>query len=322
MEKEVVTGGGVCAKVVFFLLLTALAVLIGLIITEHRGLTDRKSSKHRRSSLNRPVSVDTIDTESRFSKLFAGWTDNQHDDHNEPHDDLQVPDDSSQEADEEEEEEEEEPEQDLTSEEEEQEQEEESEPDDEEGEDEEEETESVQEVDSEDVSQPEEEEEEEEEQSEETYEEEREESEEQLEEEASDEGDEEAEDREESEEKGDGETAEESEEETREVGCENDRAFAYGVCRRSVTCLERNRLMRTCLLRPPELGVVGSFFIVLVMKSCLIVISGVFCIDNVSQEMQKYACCVAVAVKVGVGVIIAVVAYVVLVKKWKSGQWF
>lgn len=43
VEKELVTGGGVCAKIVFFFLLTALAVLIGLIITEHRELSDRKS---------------------------------------------------------------------------------------------------------------------------------------------------------------------------------------------------------------------------------------------------------------------------------------
>lgn len=42
VEKEVATGGGVCAKIVFFFLLTALAVLIGLIITEHRELTDCK----------------------------------------------------------------------------------------------------------------------------------------------------------------------------------------------------------------------------------------------------------------------------------------
>lgn len=42
VHKERTTGGGFCAKFVFFILLSALAVLIGLIITEHRGLTDRK----------------------------------------------------------------------------------------------------------------------------------------------------------------------------------------------------------------------------------------------------------------------------------------
>lgn len=42
VHKERSTGGGICAKFVFFILLAILAVLIGLIITEHRGLTDRK----------------------------------------------------------------------------------------------------------------------------------------------------------------------------------------------------------------------------------------------------------------------------------------
>lgn len=41
VHKEDGTGGGICAKIVFFLLFSALAVLIGLIITEHRGSTDR-----------------------------------------------------------------------------------------------------------------------------------------------------------------------------------------------------------------------------------------------------------------------------------------
>lgn len=44
VHKERSTGGGICAKFVFFVLLGALAVIIGLIITEHRGLTDRKYS--------------------------------------------------------------------------------------------------------------------------------------------------------------------------------------------------------------------------------------------------------------------------------------
>jgi aspartate beta-hydroxylase len=66
VHKEDGTGGGICAKIIFFLLFSALAILIGLIITEHRGLTD----------------LDTVDQESRFSQLFEGWIDNSisHDD--------------------------------------------------------------------------------------------------------------------------------------------------------------------------------------------------------------------------------------------------
>ncbi|XP_063929189.1 aspartyl/asparaginyl beta-hydroxylase isoform X2 [Zophobas morio] len=69
VHKEDGTGGGICAKIIFFILFTALAVLIGLIITEHRGLTD----------------LDTADQESRFSHLFEGWIDNSvgHDEHDE-----------------------------------------------------------------------------------------------------------------------------------------------------------------------------------------------------------------------------------------------
>nr|XP_023017025.1 aspartyl/asparaginyl beta-hydroxylase [Leptinotarsa decemlineata] len=68
VHKESGTGGGICAKLVFFVLLSALAVLIGLIITEHRGLTD----------------LETADSESKFSQIFEGWIDsssNSHDDH-------------------------------------------------------------------------------------------------------------------------------------------------------------------------------------------------------------------------------------------------
>lgn len=186
VEKEVVTGGGVCAKIVFFLLLTALAVLIGLIITEHRELTDCKFPTNETLYFFTIRSlVDTVDTESRFSKIFAGWTDNSpqddKDDHLEEaaleHDD----DDSGEEADEHDENEEEEA----------------SDEDEEQAEDEEvDETESAQDDDdeSENVSQREEgeeedEEDEEQEQSEETYEEDREESEEQQEEPQSQEAD-------------------------------------------------------------------------------------------------------------------------------------
>lgn len=42
VHKEGGLGGGICAKLVFFVLFSALAVLIGLTITEHRGLTDGK----------------------------------------------------------------------------------------------------------------------------------------------------------------------------------------------------------------------------------------------------------------------------------------
>jgi hypothetical protein len=36
------TGGNICAKIVFFLLLGALAVMVGLIVTEYRGSSDGK----------------------------------------------------------------------------------------------------------------------------------------------------------------------------------------------------------------------------------------------------------------------------------------
>ncbi|KAF5281130.1 hypothetical protein FQR65_LT02996 [Abscondita terminalis] len=67
LHKEATTGGGLCAKLVFFVLLTVLSTLIGLIITEHRGLTD----------------LDTINTESAFAHIFEGWIDKTPDDHEE-----------------------------------------------------------------------------------------------------------------------------------------------------------------------------------------------------------------------------------------------
>lgn len=39
------TGGGICAKLVFFIFLSIIAVLIGLILVEKRGLTDCKYYK-------------------------------------------------------------------------------------------------------------------------------------------------------------------------------------------------------------------------------------------------------------------------------------
>ncbi|XP_044766094.1 aspartyl/asparaginyl beta-hydroxylase isoform X2 [Coccinella septempunctata] len=66
VHKEEGTGGGICAKIVFFILFSALIILIGLIITEHRGLTD----------------LDVAESESRYSQIFEGWVDNdKHDDH-------------------------------------------------------------------------------------------------------------------------------------------------------------------------------------------------------------------------------------------------
>ncbi|XP_057665795.1 aspartyl/asparaginyl beta-hydroxylase isoform X2 [Diorhabda carinulata] len=68
LHKDEGTGGGICAKFVFFILFSALTVLIGLIITEYRGLTD----------------LETTDPNSKFSQLFEGWVDsNSHDDHDE-----------------------------------------------------------------------------------------------------------------------------------------------------------------------------------------------------------------------------------------------
>lgn len=45
VHKEDGTGGGICAKLVFFVLLSALVVVIGMIITQYRGLTDGKCPK-------------------------------------------------------------------------------------------------------------------------------------------------------------------------------------------------------------------------------------------------------------------------------------
>jgi hypothetical protein len=44
IHKDMGTGGNICAKVVFFLLLGALAVMVGLILTEYRGSSDGKCS--------------------------------------------------------------------------------------------------------------------------------------------------------------------------------------------------------------------------------------------------------------------------------------
>lgn len=46
VHKEGGTGGGICAKLVFFVLLSALVVVLGMIITQYRGLTDGKYPKY------------------------------------------------------------------------------------------------------------------------------------------------------------------------------------------------------------------------------------------------------------------------------------
>jgi hypothetical protein len=42
IHKDAGTGGNICAKIVFFLLLGALVVMVGLIVTEYRGSGDGK----------------------------------------------------------------------------------------------------------------------------------------------------------------------------------------------------------------------------------------------------------------------------------------
>ncbi|XP_058466080.1 uncharacterized protein LOC131439276 isoform X3 [Malaya genurostris] len=62
------TGGNWCAKIVFFLLLTGLGVLIGLILIENRGVSN----------------ADTPLSESRYAEYLSGWVDeNREDDHHE-----------------------------------------------------------------------------------------------------------------------------------------------------------------------------------------------------------------------------------------------
>ncbi|XP_044741183.1 glutamic acid-rich protein-like isoform X2 [Chrysoperla carnea] len=76
------TGGGWCAKIVFFILLAIIGVLIGFILLEYRGSTD----------LDAPVQ------DSKYAEIFEGWIDDtpqlhddedEHpiDDHDDEHDD-------------------------------------------------------------------------------------------------------------------------------------------------------------------------------------------------------------------------------------------
>lgn len=88
VHKEGGTGGNVCSKIVFFFLFSALIVLVGLIIKENQGLNERKSKKTTRpNSISTVIAltVENIESESRFSQIFEGWVDDKsaddHDDH-------------------------------------------------------------------------------------------------------------------------------------------------------------------------------------------------------------------------------------------------
>ncbi|XP_053690002.1 aspartyl/asparaginyl beta-hydroxylase [Sabethes cyaneus] len=71
IHSEHGTGGNWCAKIVFFLLLTCLGVLTGLIMIENRGVSN----------------ADTPLSESRYAEYFSGWVDeNREDDHH--HEDI------------------------------------------------------------------------------------------------------------------------------------------------------------------------------------------------------------------------------------------
>jgi hypothetical protein len=49
IDKDAGTGGNICAKIVFFLLLGVLLVMVGLIVTEYRGSSDGKYPSDMRS---------------------------------------------------------------------------------------------------------------------------------------------------------------------------------------------------------------------------------------------------------------------------------
>ncbi|XP_015109360.1 glutamic acid-rich protein isoform X2 [Diachasma alloeum] len=73
VHKEGGTGGHWCAKIIFFVLLSVLVGLVGVIIFESRGSTD----------------VDTPVASSRWAMIFEGWVDDSlslHDEHDESHD--------------------------------------------------------------------------------------------------------------------------------------------------------------------------------------------------------------------------------------------
>lgn len=87
LHKDGGTGGNICAKIVFFLLFSALIVLVGLIIKENQGLNERKCIF--KSTIFQIITpyidiVDSAEEESRFSQIFEGWVHksvDEHDDH-------------------------------------------------------------------------------------------------------------------------------------------------------------------------------------------------------------------------------------------------
>ncbi|KAM7346098.1 uncharacterized protein ACRADG_012093 isoform 2-T2 [Cochliomyia hominivorax] len=70
VHEEHGTGGHWCAKIIFFSLMAILLGLVCLIILENRGISD----------------VDTPLSESRFSNYFDGWVDENRDEHDDHHD--------------------------------------------------------------------------------------------------------------------------------------------------------------------------------------------------------------------------------------------
>ncbi|KAI8128539.1 Aspartyl/asparaginyl beta-hydroxylase [Lucilia cuprina] len=88
IHEEHGTGGNWCAKTIFFSLMLLLLSVVCIIIMENRGISD----------------VDTPLSESRFSNYFDGWVDEhraEHDDHHDSHGSLEHDDDHDDEHDEE-----------------------------------------------------------------------------------------------------------------------------------------------------------------------------------------------------------------------------
>lgn len=69
IQKDSRLGGNICAKIVFFCLLGALGVMIGLIITEYRGSNDVETQ---------------LPVDSPWSQMLEGWVDESADHHDEP----------------------------------------------------------------------------------------------------------------------------------------------------------------------------------------------------------------------------------------------
>lgn len=87
IDDEHETGGHWCAKIIFFVLLSALIGLVALIILENRGIND--------------VAEQSTQQESRFSEYFQGWIEEPKD-HDDDHDAHQVEDHDDEHDDEEE----------------------------------------------------------------------------------------------------------------------------------------------------------------------------------------------------------------------------